>query len=255
MATTTRTKTTKTMTTTKTARTRTATRPDAATRVRQALLDHPGTTVPEIAAVADIGKSTAARVLVELEHGGHARRTRHDGRHNPDTWHPATDDAATDDAATSETADAADAAREAITPPGSTDGREATEREPASGADDPETMAQAATSANGDMEASAVDPVASGPAEPAMLPSGMPRLRSGALRDLVADYLAAHPDLDFTPTELSHKLGDRSSGAISNALDKLTASGQAMQVRDRPRRFQATSGAADSGGDGGPDAA
>jgi hypothetical protein len=50
--------------------------------------------------------------------------------------------------------------------------------------------------------------------------------RPGQLRDLVAAHLAANPGAEFTPHAIGRVLG-RSSGAVANALDRLTALRQA----------------------------
>ena len=65
-----------------------------------------------------------------------------------------------------------------------------------------------------------------------------PATRPGQLRELVAAHLTAHPDKDFSPHQIGQALG-RSSGAVANALDKLTALGQARLACEKPRRFQA----------------
>ena len=64
-----------------------------------------------------------------------------------------------------------------------------------------------------------------------------PAARPGQLRDLVAAHLAAHPDADFSPHTFGRVLG-RSSGAVANALDRLTALGQAELASERPRRYR-----------------
>jgi hypothetical protein len=61
--------------------------------------------------------------------------------------------------------------------------------------------------------------------------------------DLVAAHLAACPDADFTPHAIGRVLG-RSSGAVANALDRLTALGQAQLTSDKPRRYQHQASAA-----------
>ena len=63
--------------------------------------------------------------------------------------------------------------------------------------------------------------------------------RPGQLRDLVEAHLAAHPGTDFTPHQIGRVL-DRSSGAVANALDRLTALGRAHLTSEKPRRYQAT---------------
>ncbi len=64
-----------------------------------------------------------------------------------------------------------------------------------------------------------------------------PAARPGQLRDLVAAHLAANPDADFSPHAIGRVLG-RSSGAAANALDRLTALGQAQLTSDKPRRYR-----------------
>jgi len=62
--------------------------------------------------------------------------------------------------------------------------------------------------------------------------------RPGQLRDLVASHMAAYPDAEFTPHAVGRVLG-RSSGAVANALDRLTALGQAQLTSEHPRRYKA----------------
>ena len=64
-----------------------------------------------------------------------------------------------------------------------------------------------------------------------------PAARPGQLRDLVAAHLAGHPDADFSPHQIGRVLG-RSSGAVANALDRLTALGQAQLTSEKPRRYR-----------------
>jgi DNA-binding MarR family transcriptional regulator len=64
------------------------------------------------------------------------------------------------------------------------------------------------------------------------------RLASGGLAKLVADVLADNPFNEYTPTMLSHLLEDRSSGAISNALERQVKNGTAIRVSDKPRRYR-----------------
>jgi hypothetical protein len=64
-----------------------------------------------------------------------------------------------------------------------------------------------------------------------------PAARPGQLRDLVAAHLAEHPDAEFTPHAIGRVLA-RSSGAVANALDRLTALGNAQLTSDKPRRYR-----------------
>ena len=63
------------------------------------------------------------------------------------------------------------------------------------------------------------------------------RLAAGALRGMVEDHLRDHPGAAFSPVEIARALGGKSSGAVSNALDKLVTSSVAVQVQDKPKRF------------------
>jgi hypothetical protein len=67
--------------------------------------------------------------------------------------------------------------------------------------------------------------------------------RPGQLRDLVRGHLAAYPDAEFTPHAIGRVLG-RSSGAVANALDRLTALGQAQLTSEHPRKYKAITGEA-----------
>jgi Fic family protein len=64
-------------------------------------------------------------------------------------------------------------------------------------------------------------------------------MRPGQLRDRVREHLAANPGASLTPHEISRVLGN-SSGAIANALDKLTELGHAQLASDHPRRYVTT---------------
>jgi hypothetical protein len=57
------------------------------------------------------------------------------------------------------------------------------------------------------------------------------------LRDLVAAHISEHPDADFSPHQIGRVLG-RSSGAVANALDRLTALGQAQLTSEKSRRYR-----------------
>jgi hypothetical protein len=62
-------------------------------------------------------------------------------------------------------------------------------------------------------------------------------LAPGALRGKVEDYLRDHPGEEFGPTAIAKALSGKSSGAVSNALDKLVADGVAVKTKESPRRF------------------
>lgn len=71
---------------------RSSTRGSAADAVADALAAHPGATAAELAEVAGIGQSTAAKALAALEADGAARRVpggrSEAGRRQPDRWDP-----------------------------------------------------------------------------------------------------------------------------------------------------------------------
>jgi Fe2+ or Zn2+ uptake regulation protein len=68
------------------------------------------------------------------------------------------------------------------------------------------------------------------------------KLPPGGLRGMVEDALHDNPGRSFTTTEIKHVLDQEyqrniSSGAISNALDKLTEQGVARRICDTPRTW------------------
>lgn len=67
--------------------------------------------------------------------------------------------------------------------------------------------------------------------------TGRPRLGKGGLEAQVLDHLRAHRKVEFTSTELSHKL-DRSNGAIQNALEKFVGQKVVVRTSDKPRRYR-----------------
>ncbi|MEV0538201.1 AAA family ATPase [Nocardia salmonicida] len=64
------------------------------------------------------------------------------------------------------------------------------------------------------------------------------RLPNGELRRMVAAALAADPGRDMSPREIATGL-NRSSGAVGNALEALTAAGHADRTSATPRRYRA----------------
>ena len=73
------------------------------------------------------------------------------------------------------------------------------------------------------------------------------RLAAGELAAMVAEVLAAHPDIEYTPTMLSHLLGGRSSGAVHNVLQKMIKAGAAVRTCDKPKRYRHAAGQASNG--------
>lgn len=192
-----------------------------------ALHAHPAATTGHLATHASIGRSTAAKILATWATEGSATRTSQsgsDGRRAADTWRIT---ATSEDQVTSAT----------TTQPNT----EITEKAPDAMAD--------STAGVGGGEITGSDPCTTEqhPAPSSVSTStdatvpgaaGQTRLGKGALRGLVEDYLTEHPGQQFSPNAIGKALG-RSSGAVSNALDKLVADGYAVQTQDKPKRFQA----------------
>ncbi len=74
------------------------------------------------------------------------------------------------------------------------------------------------------------------PTTPATPTTG--RLPNGELRRMVAGVLAADPGRDMSPREIATSLA-RSSGAVGNALEALTAAGHTDRTSATPRRYRA----------------
>jgi hypothetical protein len=172
---------------------------------------NPNSTATELATAATIGKSTAQKILVKWAGDGSVTRTSgiaKGGRRAADVWAiteiDATDDSTVRAADTEETANAGPTAA-----PAPDDVRDATE-----------TADDVVRSTSHDAEGSSAE-----------------RLPSGALRGMVEDWLRDHFGEQAGPTKIAKDLGGKSSGAVSNALDKLVKDGVAVKTQDKPRRF------------------
>ncbi|MFI6350234.1 AAA family ATPase [Streptomyces sp. NPDC050560] len=66
------------------------------------------------------------------------------------------------------------------------------------------------------------------------------KARPGELRERVANLLATRAPSAFTVTEIANLLG-HSGGAVGNACERLTRSGEAELVNSKPRTYRATS--------------
>ena len=100
----------------------------------------------------------------------------------------------------------------------------------------PDRWSVPAVPAGGENAATA-EKAAPEPAEPS---AAGERLGRGALGTLVREYLEAHPDEDLGPAQVGKALG-RSQGAVSNALSRLEAAGEARLVSMTPRRYRIVS--------------
>lgn len=194
-----------------------------------ALAEHSGATAAEIARHAGIGGSTAGKALNTLERWNLAYREHgeKDGaRKTPDRWHhrpvEATPAHISDEAETPAPADEAPAPAEPEAP----------------AADEAPTPAEDA--ADGAPEAAeATEPQAPAPEAATQADTAAPakRLARGGLRQMVYEYLEAHPGEEVTPSRLAKHL-QRSAGAVANALAKLKDHGQADLVGESPRRYR-----------------
>ncbi|WP_280416850.1 hypothetical protein [Nocardia carnea] len=203
-----------------------------------ALGAYPGFTTAELAGAAGIGVSTARRVLSNWEDTGAACSHRDpESPRAAKTWTTA-EPAATPKPAAPDPATAPEpAAAQQITPV-EADTMNTDPGAPAAPvpADPGQTATAAATpTGDGDTDAAPATPEGDDDASAAQQESG-PRLRSGALRGQVEDFLRDHPDEEFSPHQIGKTL-NRSSGAVHNALVTLTKGGTAHQTSAAPKRF------------------
>jgi DNA-binding MarR family transcriptional regulator len=239
-------------------------------RLWAALTRLPGATAAELADAARIGRSTAGKTLATLETNGmtHRQPGGFDGnRRLPDHWYAAAtpaDGPTTPDRGTATTPHAGPQPPVAAgSGPATTDGAEALAtgheppvgpepdagQEPAETATEPrhdETSNRQPDEPEADADEGPVGTPASAAVTPAEAPvsaaatpsSGRQRRAPGALRHRVLTFLQDRPGEEWGPTGLSRQL-EASSGAISNALDRLVTLGLAQRTSEKPRRFTA----------------
>jgi hypothetical protein len=180
--------------------------PKAEDKLWSVLRDNPGGTTAELASKAEVGKSTAARILAKWATDGSVTRTPGTGPRTADTWTVPVD------------VPPVEATAEETTP-----------------ADSSDAITSAPDDAGVSAPPNALDPVVE-PDEGTTAPVSR-RLPPGGLHGMVEDFLRAHPNEEFGPGAIAKALG-RSSGAVSNALDKMAASGLSVQTSPKPKRFQ-----------------
>ncbi|MGH2903265.1 MAG: helix-turn-helix domain-containing protein [Solirubrobacteraceae bacterium] len=176
---------------------------------KQAILEvlkaAPQATVAQIAVSAGVGRSTAGKMLAQLESDGEVRRTeggRDGNRRKPDLWSLAGEQAAANDTDTKPATSAAAS--------GDKSDKQPTPGKPSSGKDEP----TASTSE----------------------PEGG-KLKPNQLNPLVLGYLTDNAkDGPHSPTEIAKAL-QRSSGAVGNSLERLTNDKKVERVVDKPRRY------------------
>ena len=82
--------------------------------------------------------------------------------------------------------------------------------------------------------------------EPQILANGLPRLRPGELPQLVGQVMRDNPlpehlgVVGWTASRVAVYLPGRSTGAVGNALDKLTRAGTAQLIGEHPTRYRLT---------------
>ncbi|EHR48354.1 hypothetical protein SacmaDRAFT_0038 [Saccharomonospora marina XMU15] len=248
-------------------------RTDTEDKLWEALHAAPNSTAADLSAAAKIGKSTAQKILVKWEADGSVTRTAgiaEGGRRAADLWaitdvdttqvEPTPADPTPADTSEAEDTDATDAAQAEPGTPADADDSAVTEEDPAEqtdtaadGAQDPADSDEAAPVAAAPVAAAPVAAEVSDPADGAdgattdgdatpedgadATGEKKARLAPGGLRGMVEDYLRDHPGEQFGPTAIANALGGKSSGAVSNALDKLVEVGVAAKTQDKPRRF------------------
>jgi len=244
------------------------TAPDtAATRgVWAALVAQPGSTVASLADAAGISRPTAAKALASLEKAGLVTRTeggREGSKRLPDQWQPIpTEESDLPDGGAADVPDpvptemlpvveAGEAATQEKDEPERGENPELADARPAEQpeAEEVESAKQAGTPEDGERESAdsgesnrrrkcrAPAPAEKPAATTAQADTGKSRLGSGQLRDMVLQFLRDHPEGDFSPTAMGKVLA-RSSGAISNACDRLHADGAITRTSDKPRKFR-----------------
>ncbi|MGS2809271.1 hypothetical protein [Nocardia sp. FDAARGOS_372] len=208
----------------------------------EALETHPGSTSAELAKAARIDIGAVRHLLTEWELAGAAWAATDPGKSRTKTvrWTagaktdqtPAAPEPVTTEPAG--TAPADPATPEPVAPEPATPAAQATPADPT-----PDTTAETAVAApTGDETATVAPhpPAAADNGAAVDAESTAERLPAGALRGQVEDFLHENPGKEFTPHQIGKALA-RSSGAVHNALVKLTDGGTARQTSTAPKKF------------------
>jgi len=237
--------------------------------VAGALAEAHETTVLALTQSAGVSKSTVAKTLTLLERADAARRTvrESDGVREADLWSPGpglgpllftgaadsgyghagmlldTAEAALSTAATaSDGSEAPEPSARKESLPDTAPEDEASDFYNRAVGDEPtERPANQGVTAEPSARGAIAQPeVTQAEDTPSVTPHGgvQGRLAPGGLAAMVAAALAAHPDIEYTPTQLSHLLDGRSAGAIHNVLEKMIKAGSVMRTCDRPKRYR-----------------
>ena len=237
------------------------------------LLTRPGSTAAELAATADVGRSTVSKLLATWASEGTATSIPGATARAARRWTATPDDTTTDTTTGAAPRQAegvgavdANAARSATETTSQACGQ-ASQLAGTDTVDDAPSSLQPTDSATrgtrrGPVADAAVDRTspgspagvanagaATGPAEarprvPRSHHRGPSRLAAGQLRGMVEEYLAEHPG-PHGPVAIGHALG-HSSGAIANALERLVETGWAERSGERPKRYQFADSDSDS---------
>ena len=201
-------------------------------RVAAALAEVHHATASELNALARVSKSSTSKTLGMLEEQKAAIRTvrGQDGFREADLWSPgpALGALLSGDATASS---AGHSASEQTEPTVCSAGDAGIETENA-------TDPSPAIASSAELSATAVGASASPVPEASTSVTGARRLAPGELAAMVEAVLTAHPDIEYTPTMISHMLEGRSAGAIHNVLEKMATSGTARRTCDKPKRYQ-----------------
>jgi len=230
-------------------------RTESEDKLWQALRAHPGRTAAELSVLAEIGKSTAGKILAKWATEGSAVRTasvvEEGGRRGGDLWTPAAEVDEPEETAEEAAADECESADVVVAEPVLPEELDVLAEagqeknllvEDGCAKDEAEVVAEEAALAKDDCDQRPVDVCDTG-----LTPVSSGRLAPGALRGQVEDYLRDHAGADFGPVAIAKALGGRSSGAVSNALDRLVAQGIVVRTADTPKRFAlSTAGTAQS---------
>ena len=216
-----------------------------ADRLWAALEANPGSTTDQLAANANVGQSTAGKILARWV--SEATVTRHmtngtgKGRRPaaftitattgpiPDTsqWHHPDGEPDSDDVATGTTAGPDPA-------PSDPAPSDPAQSDPAPS--DP-APSDPAPSDPAPSDPAPSDPIPSDPIQGNTSAAKIVRLAPGGLRGMVEDYLRDHPSDELGPAQIGKELG-RSSGAVANALDRLVKDGYALMTSPKPKRYR-----------------
>ncbi|MBV7706825.1 hypothetical protein NOVA_28970 [Nocardia nova] len=186
--------------------------------LRAALAAEPGATASALAFTAGMSVSTARNILGRMADDGTATRiTDPDKPNGAHRWTLAT---------------TAPAKRAGRAPRGSKKPATAAPAAPAA------TAKKCAAARKGRKAATGGAPADTGSGA-----APLEKLPSGGLRGMVEDFMRDHPGESFSPTAIKNALDQihaprtLSSGAINNALEKLTTQGVTVRTCDAPKQW------------------